>query len=148
MAQTLQNIRAKTRTSIHGRQLGLDRDFLGGIKDHRKVVTDITTAGSVLPNHGFVTLSTTSSSVAATLASPEPGVSVYIGMISVGTTASYIVTSASTAATFSSTAGLADTKITFTGPGASVGLMGISTAVWVITSISAHSTLAARTAVS
>jgi hypothetical protein len=131
MAQTLAQIRAKTRTSIHGRQLGLDRDFLGGIKDHRRVVTNITTAGSVLPNHGFVTLSTTASSVAATLASPEPGVSVWIGMITAGTTNSFIVTSASTAATITSTAGTADTRVTFTGVGAQTQLMGVSTAVWV-----------------
>jgi len=131
MAQTLQNIRAKTRTSIHGRQLGLDRDFLGGIKDHRRVVTDVTTAGTVIPNHGFISLQTTKSSVAATLASPEPGVSVWLGMATVGTTNSWIVTSASTAATFISTAGTADTKITFTGVGAQTQLMGVSTALWI-----------------
>ena len=132
MAQTLANIRAKTRTSIHGRQLGLDRDFLGGVKDIRHVVTDVTTAGTVLPNHGFVTLSTTKSSVAATIASPEPGVGVSICMIGAGTTNSYIVTSASTAATFTSTTGTGDTKITFTALGAHTQLMGISTAVWAV----------------
>ena len=131
MAQTLAQIRAKTRTSIHGRQLGLADDFLGGIKDHRRVVTVVTTSGSVLPNHGFVTLDSTLDSYVGTLASPETGVGVYISLISSASTSKWVITSASTAATFISTAGTADTKLTFTGVGAQTHLMGVSTAVWV-----------------
>jgi len=132
MAQTLAQIRAKTRTSVHGRQLGLDRDFLGGIKDHRRVVTSVTTAGTVLPNHGFVVLETTKSTQAVTLASPETGVGVSIALITAGTTNGFVITSASTAATFTSSAGIGDTKITMTDVGANVQLMGISTAIWVV----------------
>ncbi len=138
MAQTLAQIRAKTRTSVHGRQLGLDRDFLGGIKDHRRVVTDVSTAGTVLPNHGFITLTTTKSAQAVTIASPEPGVGVSIAMLSAGTTNGFVITSASTAATFTSSAGIGDTKITMTDVGSNVQLMGVSTAIWVV--MGGHST--------
>jgi len=136
MAQTLQQIRAKTRTSIHGRQLGIAGDLLHGVKAIRKVVTDITTAGSVLPNHGFVTMSTSSNAVACTLASPETGVGVDIATIGKGTatTGTWVITSASTAATFTSSAGTGKTKITMKNTGANVSLMGISTAIWVLLS--------------
>jgi len=142
MAQTLQNIRAKTRTSIHGRQLGLADDFLGGVKDIRKVVTDVTTAGTVLPNHGFITLSSTLGTVAATLASPEPGVGVEIANISAEATGGWIITSASTAATFASSIGLAKTKLTFLNLGGAVSLMGISTAIWVVMDVSSTRVIA------
>ncbi len=133
MAQTLQNIRAKMLTSIHGRRLGIDRtEFLTGVKAIRCVVTDITTSGSVLPNHGFVTLGASTNATPATLESPETGVGVDIAIIA-ASTGTWVVTSASTAATFTSSEGTADTKITFNGTvGANVSLMGISTAVWVL----------------
>ena len=131
MAQTLQNIRAKTRTSIHGRQLGIAGDLLHGVKDIRKVVTDVTTAGTVLPNHGFVALATTKSAQAVTIATPTPGVGVDIALITLGTTNGFVITSAA-GATFTSSAGTLDTKITMTDVGANVQLMGISTSVWVV----------------
>ncbi len=132
MAQTLANIRAKTRTSIHGRQLGLADDFLGGVKDIRRVVTDVTASASVLPNHGVIGLAGLLSTYVGTLTSPEPGVTCFIGMTSTGTTNKWVITSASTAATFTSTKGTLDTKITFTGQGAHVNLVGLSTAVWLV----------------
>jgi len=131
MAQTLAQIRAKTRTSLHGRQLGIADDWLGGVKDLRKVVTAVTTAGTVLPNHGFITLATTAAARAVTLASPEPGVGVSMCILGV-TTGGYVVTSASTAATFTSTAGIGDTKITIQKTGGNVSLMGVSTAIWMV----------------
>ena len=135
--RTLDQIRALTRTSVHGRQLGLDRDFLGGVKDIRKVVTEVTTAGTVLPNHGVVVLNSTLGLQAATIATPETGVGVHLVNVATGTTNGWTITSAA-GATFTSSAGIGDTKVTVTDLGGNVHLMGISSSRWAV--LSGHST--------
>ncbi len=131
MAQTLADIRAKTRTSIHGRQLGLADDFLGGVKAVRKVVTDISVSAATIPNHGVVGLAGLLSTYVGTLALPTPGVGCLISMVSTGTTNKWVLTS-STAATITSTKGTLDTTLTFIGQGAHASLMGLSTSVWLL----------------
>ena len=129
--QTLAEIRAKTRTSIHGRQLGLGNDFLGGVKSLRSVVTHVTTAGTVLPNHGFVILNSTLGAVAATIAPPEMGVGVEIVNVNTESTGGWVITS-STLAEILSSAGLADTKLTFAALGGSCRMIGLSSTSWAV----------------
>ena len=133
-AQTLANIRAKTRTSIHGRQLGLDRDFLGGVKEVRKVVTIVTTAGTVLPNHGFVALNSTKGPLSVTLQAPEPGVGVKIINISTEATAGFIITTVS--GVIESSIGTTDTKVTFLNHGGAIDMIGITTGTWGVMDVS------------
>ncbi len=129
--QTLAQIRAKTRTSVHGRQLGLGDDYLGGVKDLRKVVTHVTTAGTVLPNHGIVILNSTLGSVAATLPAPVTGVGLEIVNVNVESTGGWIITRVS-GCQIDSSAGLADTKLTFVGLGGSVRLIGLNSTTWMV----------------
>lgn len=129
MAFSLDNIRSKILTSIHGRRLGMDvNEFLCGQKDIRKVVTNATsdTTGTNIPNHGFHTVATTTDDV-WTLTDPIPGVSVVIATATTSTGDHAIVPAA---ATILSTNGTAGSSIIMNGIGAEITLRGLSTAVW------------------
>ena len=129
MAQTLDQARKLSRTNIHGRRLGMDHDeFMVGVKDIRKVVTNATsdTTGTALPNHGFISVVTTTNDTWV-LTDPEVGVSVKLACASTST-GNHIVTPA--AAVIISTNGMAGSQILMNGVGAEVELMGLSTALW------------------
>ena len=131
MAQSLETIRRLfNQTSIHGRRLFLDFDgFLGGIKGVRNVVTNATSAttGTALPNHGLVTIDSTSGD-SYTLTDPEAGCNVKITVVS--TAGAQTITPA--AATIMSSASSTGGSITMTGGSqASIELHGATTALWV-----------------
>ncbi len=130
MAQTLDQARKLSRTNIHGRRLGMDHDeFLVGVKDVRHVVTNATsdTTGTALPNHGLVTIDSTTGDT-YTLTAPEAGVSVKIMVISTG--GAQVITPVS--GTFMTSASSTGGTLTMTGGSqASVELMGVSTSLWV-----------------
>jgi len=149
MAFSLENIRSKILTSIHGRRLGIDPDgFLAGPKPLRQQVTDATVAsaaaGTNLANHGVHTV-VTSTNTEWTLTDPIPGVAVRIGTNSTSTGNHAIVPAA---ATITSTNGVAGSSITLQGIGASIELMGISTAQWLVTSRGGSTTAGATAIVS
>ena len=132
MAQTLDQARKLSRTNIHGRRLGMDHDeFLVGVKDVRHVVTNATSAttGTALPNHGLVTIDSTTGDT-FTLTAPTPGVSVKIVVISTG--GAQVITPVS--GTFPTSLGnFAGDTLTMTagGPGLPmVELLGLSTSLW------------------
>jgi len=134
MAFTLAQLRNKILTTIHGRRVGLDSDgFLLGVKGTRVPITDATSAttGTALPNHGLVSVVTTTNS-GWTLADPVPGCEVELvtGSSSTGT---HTVTFA--AATAISSYGIASSIISMQGKGAFISLRGLSTATWAIKSI-------------
>lgn len=146
MAFTLEQIRNQIITSIHGRRLGLDKDgFLAGPKEIRTPVTNATsdTTGTVLLNHGVHTVATTTNDV-WTLQDPVPGVCVRIATSTTSTGNHSIVPAA---ATIISSNGTAGSSITMTRHGAFIELTGISTAQWIVTSMS-RSTDAALAVVS
>lgn len=133
MAQTLETIRGLARTTIHGRRLGIGHDeFLVGVKDIRKVVTEATsdTTGTNLPNHGLVSVVTTTDD-GWTLTDPEIGVSV---RIATGTTSTGVHTITGAAATIVSSEQSTMGVISIVGGGGmSVELMGLTTAKWLVT---------------
>lgn len=127
------------RTSIHGRRLGLDNnDFLVGPKGLRPPVTDATsdTTGTNLPNHGFVSVISTTDDV-WNLGAPIPGceVTIFCGSSSTGTHA--VVPQS---ATIISSNGVAGSSISMGGAGASITLAGISTAAWMLKNVLGAST--------
>ena len=129
MAQTLEQGRARSRTSIHGRRLGLDdSEFLVGVKDVRRVVTEATsdTTATNLPNHGLVSVVTTTDDT-WTLNDPIPG-----GRVSLvtGSTSTGIHTISCAAATIVSSVSSTFGGVVLTGGAAGMELEGLSTAVW------------------
>ena len=133
MALSLATIRNAILTSIHGRRLGINKnEFLAGQKDIIKPVTNATsdTTGTALPNHGFVTVVTTTNDT-WTLTDPEPGVSVRIATNSTST-GTHTVSCA--AATINSSNGAAGSGFTMNSVGAYIELSGLTTAKWALTS--------------
>ncbi len=131
MAFSLDQLRRRILTSIHGRRLGLDHnEFAVGPKGLRVPITDATsdTTGTALPNHGLVSVVTTTDDV-WTLTDPLPGceVTLFTGSSSTGVHA--IVPAA---ATIVSSNGIAGSSISMGGAGASITLAGISTAAWIL----------------
>lgn len=146
MAQSMADIIGKMKTSIHGRRFGLDNTGRAmGITGTRKVVTAATsdTTGTALPNHGLVTVHTSTNDTWA-LTAPEAGCDLTI--IFTGTTASTgiatIAPSTVTAATIQSCGTSTGGSIKLTGNGASVSLMGLSTSVWAVTATRGSTTTA------
>lgn len=133
MAQSLDTIRKRILTSVHGRRLGIGYDeFLAGVKDIVKVVTNATsdTTGTAIPNHGIASVVTTTNDT-WTLTDPIPGVSVDLvtGSTSTGT---HTVTCA--AAVIQSTNGVEGASVLMSAAGAHCRLTGLTTAIWAVTS--------------
>ena len=135
MALSLETIRNRIRTSIHGRRLGLDgNEQIAGIKGMTRPVTDATsdTTGTALPNYGVVSVVTTTND-SWTLTDPYVGAEV---SLMTGSSSTGIHTITCAAATIRSTNGIAGANVVLTGMGACVNLVGISTAIWAVTSMS------------
>jgi hypothetical protein len=142
MAYSLNDMRARILTSIHGRRLGLDQDeFLAGSKGCRKALTDATsdTTGTELQNNGFHSVVTTTDDT-WTLEDPLPGVSVtlFTGSTSTGTHTIDV-----SPAVIYSTNGDEGDQVVFNSIGSYATLTGLTTAVWAVTSISSTFTGAA-----
>lgn len=141
MALLLDTIRNSIVTSLHGRRWGLlANDFLGGQKDLKRVVTDMTSAstGTAIPNHGYVGITGSSLLTSAQtflLSAPEPGVGVTIANLNANTSAASPGSTAltmirpSTAFYIRSSEGSTNTTINLT-PGCAVTLAGLSSAIY------------------
>ena len=127
-------------TSIHGKRLALDHNdniLAEGLRLNVTAATSDTT-GTALPNHGMVSVTTTTNDGWA-LTDPAAGsqVTLMTGSTSTGT---HTVTPA--AATIVSSIGAAGSAIALIGGGAHISLIGLSTALWRVTSIGSSATAA------
>jgi hypothetical protein len=139
MAFSIGQLANLIRTSIHGRRLGLDpNDFMVGNRGMRVPIQDATSATTAtqLQNHGFVSVVTTTDD-AWVLADPVPGcqVTLFCGSSSTGT---HAITPAS--AVIVSSNGVAGSSISMGGAGASITLLGVSTAQWAVQNVLGAST--------
>jgi hypothetical protein len=133
MAYSLQQLRNLILTSIHGRRLGLDpNENLIGPKVLKRPVTAATsdTTGTALPNYGYSSVVTTTDDT-WTLTDPYVGAEVTL-MTGSSSTGVHTITMA--AATIYSTNGIAGANVVLTGAGAAMSLLGLSTAIWQVTS--------------
>ena len=133
MAYSLNDMRARILTSVHGRRLGLDQnEFLAGSKGCRQVVTDATsdTTGTELPNHGVVSVVTTTNDTWV-LEDPLPGVEV---TLVTGTTSTGTHTVDVSPAVIYSTNGITGDQVLMSAAGAHCKLVGLTTAAWLVTS--------------
>ena len=126
-------------TSVHGRRLALDHDdniLAEGVRLNVVAATSDTT-GTALPNHGIVSLVTTTND-GWSLTDPNPGseVTLMTGSTSTGT---HTVTPA--AATILSSVGAAGSALAMAGGGASVSLVGLSTSLWAMTALASSATV-------
>ena len=126
-------------TSIHGRRVALDHDdnvLAEGVRLNVVAATSDTT-GTALPNHGIVSLVTTTND-GWSLTDPNPGseVTLMTGSTSTGT---HTVTPA--AATILSSVGAAGSALAMAGGGASVSLVGLSTSLWAMTALASSATV-------
>ena len=139
MALSLETIRDRIRTSIHGRRLGLDgNDQIAGVKGMTRPVTDATsdTTGTALPNYGIVSVVTTTDDT-WTLSAPYIGSEVTLMTGSSSTGVHTITMEAGTV--IYSTNGIAGANVLLAGAGAAVSLVGVTTARWNVTSMAASS---------
>lgn len=132
MAFTLENIRARINTSLHGRRFGLtNTDYAAGMKDSLRPVTNATsdTTGTAIPGYGFHTVETTTNDT-WTLSDPEhAGVEVSLATL---TTSTGVRTISPAAATIVSSNGVAGSAIALNGLGDRITLVGISTSQWMV----------------
>jgi len=138
MALTLETIRNRILTSIHGRRLGLDRnDQIAGVKGMTRPVTDATsdTTGTALANYGIARL-VTSTDDTWTLTAPYIGAEV---TLMTGSSSTGVHTVTVSPAVIRSTNGIAGASVLLAGAGAAVSLVGITTGIWAVTSMAASS---------
>ena len=135
---TLTELRNKIVTSIHGRRIGLDKDAcVAGPEGFKRPTVSGTsdTTGTALPNHGYVSV-VTSTNDTWTLEDPyaDGEVTLVTGSSSTG-----IHTITMAAATIYSTNGIAGANVLLTGAGAAVSMRGLTTAIWQVTSMAGSS---------
>lgn len=144
MAQSLETLRGKSVTSLHGRRLGLDTDeTLVGVKDVKRVVQDLTSASTAttLNAHGLIVaritgVATTAAGGVFILPNPIPGVALDI----MRANTSQAATAGSTVVSFlrGSTAFYIESSIGSTGVALRIAdngacrLMGVSTDAYVL----------------
>lgn len=132
-AVSLESLRNKILTSIKGRRLGIDaNECLVGPKHMKKAITGATsdTTGTALPNYGYVSVVTTTDDT-WTLTDPYHGAEVTL-MTGSSSTGIHTVSMGNSVAY--STNGIAGANVVLTGAGAAMSLLGISTAIWQVTS--------------
>ena len=129
MAISLDTIRNQIRTSVFGRRLGLGQnDTLDGVRGMRlpQVSGTSDTTGTDLPNHGFVSVVTTTDDTWR-LNDPYVGAQVTL-MTGSSSTGIHSINLKNSVAY--STQGIASSTATLVGMGASLTLVGITTGIW------------------
>ena len=137
MAQSLETLRGKNVTPIFGRRLGLQQDgTLAGPLEMKLAIEDITsTVPTTALAYGMTRVQTSGSSQGPTqhfLPAPIPGVRKYICMHSTSTGSQQFRSTANGASILTASDGTTAGTLNFRGPGGSVELMGLTTAVWTV----------------
>lgn len=125
-------------TSIHGRRLAIDSDdnvLASGVRLNVVAATSDTT-GTALPNHGVVSVVTTTND-GWSLIDPNPGSQITL-MTGSTSTGAHTITPA--AATIQTSLGAAGPDLVLTGGGAHATLVGLSTSLWKMTARSSSAT--------
>lgn len=131
--------RSRIRTSIHGARLGLDDDgaLVGPIALKKDVRSLTTVSNTGVASHGISRITATGSSqgpVQHYLSAPIPGVELMLTLTSSSTGSHQFLSTAAGAAIEASSLGTTVGVINFIGPGGSITLVGLTTALWAIRS--------------
>jgi hypothetical protein len=132
--------RSRMVTNIWGARLALDRDnMLVGPPAHKKNVQTIsTTVPTTVQSHGYVRVLTSGSSQGPTqhqLDAPIQGVEVTLFLNSTSTGSQQFGSTAAGASIFSASAGTTVGWVNLLGPGGSITLVGVTTAIWSVRSM-------------
>lgn len=133
-------IRQSLLTTIFGGRLGLTpAGYIGGPLDIQKRVQDIqTTVGTTVGPDGYVRVLTSGSTQGPSqheLRAPVPGVELTIMLNSTSTGSQQFLSTPAGASIFNATAGTTANAVNMVGPGGSVTLVGLTTAVWGVKSL-------------
>lgn len=157
---TLEQLRSSILTSIYGRRLGLKSgEFLVGPKDIVKGIQSLTSGSTAteVTNYGitFLDVTTGAASTASSLgtteigcawsmAAPEPGVAKTIQKVSStgGSTMPVVCAFGSGVTAYNSSFLTTATGIMLNAIGQQVTLMGVTTAKWLVTSLSTGASVA------
>ena len=137
MAQSLETLRGNNVTPLYGRRVGLQTDeTLAGPKEMKLAIEDFLTsvATTALP-YGLTRVQTSGSSqgpVQHNLPAPIPGVRKYIVMHTTSTGSIQFLSTPNGAAILSASDGTTKSVLNFIGPGGSVQLLGVTTALWTV----------------
>lgn len=140
MALSLETIRSGIMTTIFGRRLGYDpNDFLHGPKGLRSVIEDFTTASSSALSYGLTRVLTTGSSItnSFTLQAPQPGIEKILSLVSTSTGGQQFT--ATNGTIYTASAGTSSAVINLFAPGAVARLIGETTAIWRVVSVTGTS---------
>lgn len=137
MAQSLETLRSSKIVSIAGRKLGIDKDdFTVGTKDLKLAIEDIqSTVPTTALGYGVTRVLTSGSSqgpVQHFLPAPTPGARKYIAMHTTSTGSQQFLSTANGASILTASDGTTAGVLNFRGPGGSVQLLGLTTAVWAV----------------
>ena len=134
MAQSLETLRNNVLTSIYGRRLGLQRDeSLVGPIGLKQVIEDIqTTVPTTVLAYGITRILTSGSSQLSQhlLPAPIPGIDKTIILQTTSTGMQMFLSTANGAAIISASDGTTKAVLNMNGPGGSVTLVGLTTALW------------------
>lgn len=135
MAQLLETLRGANVTPIYGRRLGLQRDdSIAGPIDLKLAIEDIqSTVPTTALAYGVTQVLTSGSSQGPTqhlLPAPIPGIKKTISLRSTSTGSQQFLSTANGAAIVSASDGTTKNAVNLIGPGGSVTLMGLTTALW------------------
>ena len=140
MAQSLETLRSNNITSLWGRRLGLQLDeTVAGAKEMKLAIEDIgaftstAVSGTTALAYGItrvITSASTQGPIQSFLPAPIPGVRKYICMHSTSTASYQFLSTANGASILAASDGTTKSLLNFRGPGGSVQLVGLTTAVW------------------
>lgn len=147
MAQSLETLRSRTVTSIHGRRLALDSGgYVVGPPDIKGVVEDLTTStGTDVLAYGIGRVTATGSSqgpVQYNLAAPVPGVSKRLCMNTTSTGSYQFLSTPNGASIMCGSDGTTKSLVNLVGPGGAVTLWGVTTAIWQVMGEGGYNTTA------
>lgn len=159
MAQSQALLKRSLLTTIFGGRLGLAQpqgpygaEVVAGPADIQKQITDIqsTVPNTAVDPFGYVRVLTSGSSQGPTqhqLKAPIPGVEVTLMLNSTSTGSQQFGSTANGASIFISSLGTTGGWVNFVGPGGSITLVGLSTAVWGVKSEGLYASTALAKAV-
>ena len=129
---TLEALKSEKMISVHGRRLGIDKDDFLLHKGSRRAITAATsdTTGTAIPNYGIVSVETSTDDTWI-LTDPVEGCEVHLCTVS---TSTGVRTVTCDNATISSTNGIEGASVLLSNRGAYCSLVGLSTALWGVTS--------------
>lgn len=144
MALSLETIRNAILTSMYGRRAGITPDeYFAGPKDFKRAIEDLTTVATTVIGYGtsrVIATGSTQGPVQYTLPAPIPGTQKRLTINTTSTASFQFLSTAAGASILAASDGTTKALVNLVGPGGSVTLEAVTTALWqVIASVGSPS---------